>query len=79
MDIRNKQGARTASFKNFDELTEIEPYDYEREGILNKTMPKILFKGNSLLVSFLQFVDTRLIMMFKYIYKLKRFKWVTWY
>lgn len=79
MDIRNKQGARTTSFKNFDELTEIEPYDYEREGILNKTMPKILFKGNSLLVSFLQLVDTRLIMMFKYIDKLKRFKWVTWY
>ena len=79
MDIRNRHNARTYNFKLFDELTEVDPYDYEREGILNKSMPKILFKGNTIFVSFLQLIDTRLIMMFKYIDMLKRFKWITWY
>ena len=49
-------------------------YDYEKNGILTKTLPKILFKGNSVLVTFLQFLDMRIIMMFKYIDKLKNFK-----
>jgi hypothetical protein len=54
-------------------------YKYEEDGILTKCLPKILFKGNSLLVTFLQLIDLRLIMMFKYIDKVKRFKFITWY
>jgi len=79
MDIKNKQNIRYWNHKLFNELNEVDPYDYEYEGILNKTLPKIMFKGNSILVSFLQLVDLRLIMMFKYIDRLKRFKWITWY
>lgn len=79
MDIRNRHNTRTYNFKLFDEITEFDLYDYEREGIMNKTLPKILFKGNTIFVSFLQLIDTRIIMLFKYIDKLKRFKWVTWY
>lgn len=79
MDIKNKQNLHTENFYLFDKVNEIDPYDYEKEGILTKTLPKILFKGNAILVSFLQLIDMRLIMMFKYIDRLKRFKWITWY
>jgi len=79
MDIKNKQNKRTEFFSKFDQVREVEPYDYEKEGILTKSLPKILFKGNAILVSFLQLIDMRLVMMFKYIDRLKRFKWVTWY
>lgn len=54
-------------------------YDYESEGILKKCLPKILFKGNSIFVTFLQLIDLRIIMMFKYIDKIKQFKWITNY
>ena len=51
--------------------------DYEKNGILTKTLPRIFFKGNSILVTFLQFIDMRIIMLFKYIDKLKNFKNIT--
>lgn len=79
MDIKNKQDKRTEFFVKFNQTREIEPYDYENEGILTKTLPQILFKGNTILVAFLQLIDVRFIMLFKYIDKLKRFKWITWY
>lgn len=79
MDIKNKQDKRTEFFAKFDQTREVDPYDYENEGILTKTLPQILFKGNNILVSFLQLIDIRLIMMFKYIDKIKKFKWITWY
>lgn len=52
-------------------------YDYAREGILNKCLPKVLFKGNPILVSFLQLIDLKAIMLFKYIDKVKTFKHIT--
>lgn len=79
MDIKNKINKRIEDSRDFNILCEIENYNYEQEGILNKTLPKILFKGNAILVTFLQLIDLRLIMLFKYIDKIKRFKWVTWY
>ena len=54
-------------------------YDYAKNGILNKTLPKVLFKGNSILVTFLQLIDLRIIMLLKYVDRLKRFKYITWY
>ena len=79
MDIKNADDIRIQSIMETDELTTVKPYDYAKEGILTKTLPKILFKGNSILVTFIQLIDIRLIMMFKYIDRLKRFKWITWY
>ena len=79
MDIKNADDIRIQSIMETDELTNVKPYDYAKEGILTKTLPKILFKGNSILVTFIQLIDIRLIMMFKYIDRLKRFKWITWY
>lgn len=54
-------------------------YDYVHEGILYRILPKILFKGNSRIVAFLQLIDVRLIMMFQAIDKIKKFKHITSY
>lgn len=54
-------------------------YNYSKNGILTKCLPKILFKGNNTLVTFLQLIDLRCIMLFKYIDKLKNFKHITKY
>ncbi len=79
MDIKNATDIRIQSIRSVDDVVSMKPYDYAKEGILTKTMPKILFKGNSLLVTFIQLIDVRCVMLFKYIDKLKRFKWITWY
>lgn len=78
MDIKNNIDSRWACFHDFDK-TGFNKYNYEKYGILTKTLPKILFKGNSVLVTFLQLIDLRIILMFKYIDKIKRFKYLTWY
>ena len=79
MDIKLKENKRTENLQTFNITEETPKYDYASEGILNKTLPKILFKGNSILVTFLQLIDLRIILLFKYIDKIKRFKWITWY
>ena len=79
MDIKNREEKRTEGISEFNIIEETKKYDYASEGILNKTLPKILFKGNAVLVTFLQLIDLKIIMLFKYIDKLKRFKWITWY
>lgn len=52
-------------------------YDYATEGILRRCLPRVLFGGNPILVSFIQLIDMRLIMLFQYIDKLKWFKDIT--
>lgn len=79
MDIKNRTNKRKDNLSEFNFTEEIEKYNYASEGILNKTLPKILFKGNAIFVTFLQLIDLRLIMLFKYIDKVKQFKWITWY
>ncbi len=54
-------------------------YDYARDGLLNKVLPKILFRGNPVLVAFLQIIDIQLIVMFKLIDKIKNFKNIATY
>ena len=72
MDIRAHSEFR---YHNINQLNKNRYYyDYAREGILNKCLPKILFAGNSILVSFIQLLDMKLIMLFQYIDKLKFFK-----
>jgi hypothetical protein len=78
MDIKNSVEYRFDEYSKYDNLGS-NKYDYAKEGILTKTLPKILFKGNSLLVTFLQLIDLKIISMFKYIDKLKRFKYISWY
>ena len=78
MDIKQSLTYRSDEVKQF-EFTGNNKYDYTKNGILSKTLPKILFKGNSILVTFLQLIDLRIIMLLKYVDKLKRFKYITWY
>ncbi len=78
MDIKNSLTYRTDRYKLFNKTGD-NKYDYEREGILKRVMPKLLFSGNSVFVTFLQLIDVRFIMLMKYIDKLKHFKHITWY
>ena len=78
MDFKNSLTKRYDEMKPFI-LTGDNKYDYEKHGILTKSLPKILFKGNSIFVTFLQLIDLRIIMMFKYCDKIKRFKFLSWY
>ena len=78
MDIKNNLSFRNDRYSQFNRIGE-NKYNYKQEGILKKCLPKILFKGNTILVTFIQLIDLRLILLTNYIDKLKRFKYVTWY
>lgn len=78
MDIKNGLDFRTYSFTQYNNLGDTK-YNYARYGILNKCLPKILFKGNSILTAFLQAIDVRLVLLFKTIDRLKYFKHITRY
>lgn len=54
-------------------------YDYAKYGILTRCLPKILFSANPVLVSTIQLIDMKLIMLFKYIDKLRDFKKISSY
>ena len=78
MDIKQKISYKHDYLESYNIIGN-NKYDYAKHGILIKSLPKVLFKGNSIFVTFLQLIDLRLIMMFKYIDRLKRFKYITWY
>lgn len=78
MDIKQSIDYRYTKYENMEQYnnTGNNRYDYERYGILRKCLPKILFRpnGNVILLTFLQLIDARLIVLLKYIDKLKTFK-----
>ena len=76
MDIKQASNYRYKDFEQY-EVNGNNKYDYEKHGILNKVLPKILFKGNSIFVTFLQLLDLRLILMFKYIQQMQNFKHIS--
>ena len=78
MDIKQNLAYRSDEYKGYNYVGD-NKYNYVKYGVLNKVLPKILFKGNSILVTFLQLIDLRIIMMFKYIDRLKKFKYITLY
>lgn len=78
MDFKNSVEYRFEEYNQYNTLGD-DKYNYAKYGILNKCLPKVLFKGNSILTSFLQLIDVRLVMLFKQIDKVKRFKYITWY
>lgn len=78
MDFQNNLTYRTDRYQLYNNLGD-NKYNYARHGILKHCLPKIFFEGNSIFVTFLQLIDVRLIMLLKYVDKIKRFKWVTWY
>lgn len=78
MDIKNSVDFRKGSLEKYDTLKH-RTYDYAKNGILTKSLPKLLFKGNTIFVTFLQLMDMKFIFLFKYIDRLKRFKYITSY
>ena len=78
MDFKNSVEYRFEEYNQYNTLGD-DKYNYAKYGILNKCLPKGLFKGNTILTSFLQLIDVRLVMLFKQIDKVKRFKYITWY
>ena len=74
MDFKNSLEYRTENTKSYNNKAYNNYYDYASYGILRKCLPKILFKGNPVLVSFLQLIDIKIIMLLKTIDKLKHFK-----
>jgi len=79
MDIKQASNHRIERYELFDDCEELKKYNYAKFGILTKSLPKVLFKGNQILTTFLQLIDMRCIMLFKNIDKVKRYKWITWY
>lgn len=78
MDLKNSIDYRYYKYQFYNDLGNTK-YDYASNGVLNKCLPKILFKGNSILVSFLQLLDMRIVLMLKTIDKLKHFKHISFY
>lgn len=78
MDHKQSLDFRTGRLKTLKTDADIR-YDYAKDGLLNKVLPKILFRGNPVLVAFLQLIDIQLIVMFKLIDKIKNFKNIATY
>lgn len=80
MDIKQSSNYRYSVYEDMEVYNVLgsNKYNYEKEGILKRCLPKVLFRpsGNIILVTFLQLIDARLIVLMKYIEKLKQFKWI---
>lgn len=80
MDIKRNSDYRIQQYEDIKQYNLLgdNKYDYARNGILNRCLPKILFRpqGNLILVTLLQLIDARLIVLIKYIEKLQKFKWI---
>ncbi len=81
MDIKQSLEYKNEVYQNMKKFNNLgdNKYDYQKEGILRKTLPSILFKGNTILVTFLQLIDLKIIMTLKYIERLRKFKYISWY
>lgn len=78
MDFKHNLDFKTYKYAQYNSI-ENSKYDYAKHGILNKCLPKIFFRSNPLLTTFLQLIDLRIVLLLKYVDKLKRFKYITWY
>lgn len=78
MDHKQSLDFRTGGYKELENQLKIK-YDYKKNGILPKILPRILFKGNPILVAFLQLIDIQLISMFSVVEKLQNFKDISSY
>ena len=77
MEVRGN-GTR---FNNYDswEYKKYMPYNYKKEGLLNRIMsPSIINTNNPMLKVILQFVESSLVFLMRYIDILKNFKNIYW-
>lgn len=78
MDFRKDRTYRIEAFESYNRKNN-NRYDFERDGVLDKCIPKVLFRGNPILVSFLQLIDIKIIMLLKCVERIKEFKHITKY
>ena len=76
MDIKNTQEWANRREREYNSH-ERNAYDWERDGILQKCLPKILFKATPVLVTFIQLIDMRLILLLKAVNRIKEFKHIS--
>jgi len=76
MDIKN---TKEWAFRREDDYNKNErnAYDWERDGIMRKCIPTFLFRASPVLVTFIQLIDMRLILLMKAIGRIKEFKHVS--
>jgi hypothetical protein len=77
MEIRNN----ATRFYNYDKWENVKhaPYNYAKNGLLNRIMsPIIVNTNNPLLQVILQFVESSMIFIMKYVDILKNFKNIHW-
>lgn len=73
MEIR-PIGSRRRYIKNY-EVSNNQAYDYERYGLLNKVLPKVIYETkNTSTRAVLRFVEYILVWLMKYVDDLKNFK-----
>lgn len=78
MDIKQSLDYKFLGYQKSTNLGR-KKYDYEKNGILVKVLPPVIFKGNPTLVAFLQLIDIQLIAMFKHIEAIRKFKYISSY
>lgn len=73
MEIR-PIGSRRRYVKNY-EVSNNQAYDYERYGLLNKVLPKVIYETKNISTkAVLRFVEYILVWLMKYVDDLKNFK-----
>lgn len=78
MDFKQSTEYRYGRLETLNNLGD-NKYDYQTNGVLTKSLPKILFKGNSVIVAFLQLIDMEIIYLLKTIEKIQKFKVISRY
>lgn len=76
MDIKNTKEWASRRERDYNKH-ERNAYDWETEGVLRRCLPTFLFRTTPVLVTFIQLIDMRLIILLKAIKRIKEFKHVT--
>lgn len=77
MELR-PNGNRFKEYRKWERVR-YAPYDYEKDGVLSRTIsPVILNTTNPVLKTLLQYVETSLVFIMKYVDILKNFKNIHW-
>lgn len=77
MELRGN-GTRFVNYYKWEAVSQ-KPYDYAREGLLKRIMsPSIVNTTNPMLKILLEFVESSLVFVMKYVDILKNFKNIHW-
>lgn len=78
MDVKHNNNYRTGRYELVQRLND-NKHHYEINGVLPLVLPPILFRANTILVSYLQLIDSMFINIMKTIEKVKNWKIITTY